>query len=180
MNVWRAVLPYWRMSKAFTRESDRPEADVRPRPASRLPPGTKNYLTARGAEELRRELDQLRAARSRLASGPDADDVAAELQRLADQIADVQQALAAAVVVEPPALPDDVVRFGATVTVREPDGSGATYRIVGVNETDLDRNWISWLSPLAKSLLQARAGQRVRCKFPSGEEELEILRVSYD
>jgi transcription elongation factor GreB len=56
----------------------------------------------------------------------------------------------------------------------------STYRIVGVDETDIDRNWVSWLSPIAKALLNARVGQRVRFKFPSGEAELEIIRVAYE
>ncbi|MBI4660573.1 MAG: GreA/GreB family elongation factor [Verrucomicrobia bacterium] len=51
---------------------------------------------------------------------------------------------------------------------------------VGIDETDIDRNWISWLSPIAKALLNARLGQGVRFKFPSGEEELEILSIVYE
>jgi transcription elongation factor GreB len=66
------------------------------------------------------------------------------------------------------------------VTVREYNGAESRYRIVGVDETDLDRGWISWVSPLAKALLNARIGQRVRFKLPSGEEELEIVGVAYE
>ena len=55
-----------------------------------------------------------------------------------------------------------------------------SYRIVGVDEIDLDRGWVSWLSPIAKALLNARAGERVRFKFPSGQEELEIVKVEYE
>ena len=80
----------------------------------------------------------------------------------------------------PPAVDDGTVRFGATVAVRERSGEETAYRLVGVDETDLDRNWVSWISPVAKALLNARAGQRVRLKLPGGEEELEILRVSYE
>ncbi len=80
----------------------------------------------------------------------------------------------------PPSGDADVVRFGATVTVRRSDGSEDTYRIVGVDEIDLERSWVSWQSPIAKALLNARRGERVRFKFPSGEEELEIAGVSYE
>jgi transcription elongation factor GreB len=72
------------------------------------------------------------------------------------------------------------VRFGATVTVRESDGNEATYRIVGVDETDMDCGWVSWLSPIAKALLNSQRGQRVRFKFPSGEETLEVMDIRYE
>ena len=82
---------------------------------------------------------------------------------------------------EPPAEADGCVRFGATVTVRERvSGEKSRYRIVGVDETDIDRNWVSWLSPIAKALLNSRVGDRVRFKFPGRDEELEILAVAYE
>ena len=169
------------MSKAFTRESDLPETPLRPRPAAVLPPGAKNYLTARGANQLQRELNHLvTTERPRLfANGAD-EEATQKLQPLNYRIQHLQQILHTAVIVTPPTPIDDTVRFGATVTVRESSGEVATYRIVGIDETDLDRNWVSWLSPIAKALLNARVGQRVRFKFPSGEEELEIVAVAYE
>jgi len=167
------------MSKAFTRESDAPEPPFRPRPVSVLPPGTKNYLTASGAESVRHELERLlNAERPRLAA--DGSDEAKEKVRgLDERIAYLQHTLHTATIVPSPEQPDDTVRFGATVTVRDHSGAETSYRIVGVDETDLDRDWVSWLSPIAKALLNARVGQRVKFKFPSGEGELEILRVGY-
>jgi transcription elongation factor GreB len=73
-----------------------------------------------------------------------------------------------------------VVRFGACVTVRESDGGEASYRIVGVDESDADKNWVSWMSPIAKALLNRKRGEQVRFKFPSGEETLEIIEISYE
>ena len=70
------------------------------------------------------------------------------------------------------------VRFGATVTVREKDGSEQNYRIVGLDETDLDRGWVSWLSPIARALLGARLGQCVKFSFPAGEKELLITAIT--
>jgi transcription elongation factor GreB len=43
----------------------------------------------------------------------------------------------------------------------------------------VDRNWVSWISPIAKALLNARVGQQVRFQFPSGEEILKIISISY-
>lgn len=79
-----------------------------------------------------------------------------------------------AVIVPPPSETTDQVRFGATVTVRDADGE-ATYRIVGVDETAAGPNHISWISPLAKALLNARVGHREKFR----DTELEIIRVAF-
>ena len=96
------------------------------------------------------------------------------------RIQHLQQCLLTAVVVPPPVPPGNQVRFGATVTVRDGRGAESRYRIVGADETDVDRDWVSWLSPIAKALLNAPLGGRVRFRFPAGEEELEILRIEYE
>jgi transcription elongation factor GreB len=152
------------MSKAFTKEDDHRE-DPSPRPVpSVLPPGAKNYLTPDGAQRLRAELD------ARVQAG-DPDDRIQELIRILDS----------AVILGPPSKDLDVVRFGATVKIRSlPDGETRRYRIVGVDETDVERGQISWVSPVAKALLSGTVGDRVRVALPSGQRELEILDVTYE
>lgn len=170
------------MSKAFTRESDdAPEPPPRPRATTPLPPGTKNYLTADGARRMHAELDRLtQIERPKLAASPQDPDTRRQLQSLDQQIQHLHQTLGTAVVVTPPTPPWEQVRFGATVTVRRSSREETRYRIVGLDETDADRDWVSWLSPIARTLLNARLGERVRFKFPSGEEELEIVRIGYE
>jgi transcription elongation factor GreB len=170
------------MSKAFTRESDdAPEVPFRPSPVSALPPGTKNYVTLAGARRWREELERLiEVERPVIAASADHPDLRPKLQALDQRIHHLQQILGAAVLVEPPPVPWDQVRFGATVTVREQNGEESSYRMVGVEEIDIDRGWVSWLSPIARALLNARLGQRVRFKFPSGETELEVVGIDYE
>jgi len=170
------------MSKAFTRESDDAPETPLVRPATALPPGVKNLLTPGGALQLRQELEQLTAEESALRAATNASDETSKRrqQTLAARALQIQRTLQTAVITGPPAITDDVVRFGATVRVRERSGETMSYRIVGVDETDLDQNWVSWLSPIAKALLHARVGQSVRLKLPGGEEQLEILGVSYE
>lgn len=158
------------MSKAFTRESDEaPETRSLPPLRALLPPGAKNYLTPGGARRLQQELADLQ--RQRAAANPAGLD--AKILRL-------RQSVESAVVVEAPPPPWEQVRFGATVTVRNSDGEETRYRIVGVDETDLDRNWVSWLSPVAKALLNALLEERVRFKFPAGETQLHITAIAYE
>ena len=144
------------MSKAFTREDDGvPEAKPVVRAVPVLPPGVKNLITPRGAEGLRAELAQPGITSAR----------AAEVQRI----------LRSAVVQAAPAKPWEEVAFGATVRVR--DGEEVEdYRLVGADETDLDRNWINWCSPLAQVLMGARVGQRVRFR----DRELEVVKIEYE
>jgi transcription elongation factor GreB len=170
------------MSKAFTRESDdESDSPALPPQPSPLPPGAKNYLTPGGAQRLREELARLvQVDRPRAVSSSEKDHAKRQLQVLDQRIRYLHQSLDSAVIVPPPPLPWEQVRFGATVKVRDGTGAETRYRIVGVDETDLDRDWVSWLSPIAKALLNARLGERVRFKFPSGETELEVTAIVYE
>jgi transcription elongation factor GreB len=152
------------MSKAFTRESDdMPERPAAPRPAPTLPPGGRNYITPSGAKRLQAEWDALVQNSSASPRVP-------ALRRILQTIE----------VVPAPEPPYEQVRFGATVTVRDSAGLDETYRIVGVDETDIERDWISWLSPLARALLNARIGETVRIQLPAGERILQITAISYE
>jgi transcription elongation factor GreB len=167
------------VSKAFTREDDAPEIPVVSRRASPLPPGTKNLMTPDGVERLRAELARLRTAHEQLRATKGDPDKLQKLAALEQRALLVDDCLRTASAVQPPTTPDGRVRFGAVVTVREPDGTELRHRIVGVDEVDFDRGWVSWLSPIAKALLNAQVGQRVLVRLPGGEKELEIVAVSY-
>jgi len=168
------------MSKAFTRDDDASMAPVLQRPASPLPPGVKNYMTAAGARRIEDELKHLREVeRPRVVAS--SDPAKAELlQKIDVRISYLDQSLLAAEVVSPSAQSDDKVRFGATVTVRDKTGAETKYRIVGVDETDTDRDWVSWRSPIAKALLNAGVGQRVKFQIPAGTQEWEIISINYE
>jgi len=170
------------MSKAFTREDDNaPEIPDLPPLTSTLTPGAKNYITPAGAQKLRDELQSLiENTRPALADAQDDPDAKRQLARLDQRVMQLEESLQSAEIVPSPSGPADVVRFGATVMVRESDGSETSYRIVGVDEMDVDRNWVSWMSPIAKALLNGKRGERIRFKFPSGEETLEIIDIRYE
>lgn len=170
------------MSKAFTREeNDGPDIPDLPPLTSTLAPGAKNYITAAGAQKLRDELQQLvETTRPALANSPDDPDAKQQLARLDQRIIQLEESLQSSEIITPPNGPADIVRFGATVTVRESDGNEASYRIVGVDETDSNRGWVSWVSPIAKALLNSKRGERIRFKLPLGEEALEILDIRYE
>ena len=72
------------------------------------------------------------------------------------------------------------VFFGATVCFANAAGTERLVTIVGTDEVDLDRNHISWVSPLARALMKAGPGDSVVLRAPGTTEPLEILEVRYD
>jgi transcription elongation factor GreB len=73
----------------------------------------------------------------------------------------------------------DQVFFGATVTYRNARAAERTIMIVGVDEADLARGQVSWVSPIARALLKAREGDTVELRTPAGLERLEVLAIRY-
>ena len=73
----------------------------------------------------------------------------------------------------------DQIFFGATVEYENQSGASVTVTIVGVDEFDPLKGKISWISPVARALIKARAGDSVILKTPAGEDELTILSVDY-
>ena len=166
------------MSKAFTRESDdAPEIRTVPVGRPRLPPGTKNYLTEDGAKRFHDELTSLQnSPRTQNGASAQLVDEAAE-----HRMAHLEQALRMAVVVAPPGNVADAtqIRFGAFVQVRDSAGCEFHYRIVGIDETELDEGWISWLSPVASALFRKKVGDKTHVQTPGGRVELTILAIKY-
>jgi len=169
------------MSKAFTRESDEIPERPSPRLQGVLPTGVKNYLTPEGARAFQDELHQLvEVERPRLSANlTDKHQSEQKLQSLDQRTLQLRHILESAVIVPPPPSPWNQARFGATVAVRDSRGERSSYRIVGVPEVDAEKGWVSWLSPIAKALINAKLGQQVRFRVPSGEEQLEVLEISY-
>jgi transcription elongation factor GreB len=83
-----------------------------------------------------------------------------------------------------PAMPRDDesesrVFFGATVVVAGASGDERTISIVGIDEIDTGRGYISWISPMARALLKAREGDTVTVRTPGGSDELDVVAVRY-
>jgi transcription elongation factor GreB len=168
------------MSKAFTKESDDGSFDeILPEPKDPLPTGVKNYVTPEGAEGLRAELVRLeQETRPKEASRKD-ESRRQRLEALDRRIQFLRDRVANMVVVDPGTQEQDSVRFGARVTVADDEGVEKRYQIVGVDESDPGSGKISWISPIAKSLISARVGDVVTLELPDGNVELEILEIEY-
>src|SRR5579864_847760 len=157
---------------------------------------TKSYITPEGYAALQERLRRLRAERSRVvetvawAAGngdrsENGDYIYGKkrLREIDRRIRFLVRRLDNAEVVDP-AMPrdDDAesrVFFGATVTVGNLAGDERTVSIVGIDEIDTGRGYISWISPMARALLKAREGDTVSVRTPGGIEELDVVAVRY-
>lgn len=166
------------MSKAFTREEAADEPAV-VRPRAPLPEGSLNYVTERGLRLLRGELERLERERAELERSED-EGQRARLPPLVTRIAELAARIGSAVTVDSRAQPPDVIRFGATVTVRDGGGGQRRFRIVGVDEANGAEGRVAFVAPLARALLGRRVGESAAVTTPRGEEELEVSAVSYD
>lgn len=183
------------MSKAFTKESDNQDDDDAAGESSQspLPTGAKNYMTPAGAQRLQAELKKLRnEERPKLVNtiawaagngdrSENADYIYGKrrLREIDRRVRFLIKRLESAEVVDPSSQSSDRVLFGASVTVRDEGENTRTYRIVGIDETDAANGLVSWISPIAKALLNAKVGQVVTLRSPKGEEDLEILKIEY-
>jgi transcription elongation factor GreB len=185
------------MSKAFTSEEAAESDDGDIVEASPLPAGARNYMTPGGFARMRRELDmlvskerpELVATVAWAAGNGDRSENGdyiygkKRLREIDRRIRFLVRRLDTAEVVDP-AMPrdDDAasrIYFGATVTVAGGSGGERTVSIVGIDEIDTARGYISWISPMARALLKAREGDTVTVHTPGGIEELDVVDVRY-
>jgi transcription elongation factor GreB len=165
------------MSKAFTNEETAPEPLLVPA-RSPLPAGVPNYVTPRGLELLKAEKQQLELARAALDSMQDDSERALALAASAARLAELDQRLSSAELVEPSALAADVVRFGSKVTLVDAEGRERRYEIVGVDEADPEAGRLAFLAPLAKALLGAHVGDDISFQTPARRLELSVLAIN--
>ncbi|KGV24619.1 transcription elongation factor GreB [Burkholderia pseudomallei] len=181
------------MNKAFVKESDRDDDDLDFAQAA-IPPGAKNYITPAGHKRLRDELlhliDEARPDVVKLVSWAASNGDRSEngdyiygkrrLREIDRRIRFLTKRLDLAEVVDASRQENaDQVFFGATVDYATQDGNEHTVTIVGVDEVDLDRGHVSWISPVARALLKARVGDTVTLLTPVGPEPIDVLDVRY-
>lgn len=158
------------------------------------PAPPKNYVTPGGYARLKRELTQLLDVErpelvkviSWAASNGDRSENGdyiygkKRLREIDRRIHYLGKRLDHSVVVDPAARGDtDQIFFGATVDYVDGSGAAHTVTIVGMDEVDLPRGHVSWISPIAKALLKRRAGDTIKLATPGGVEDIEITDVRY-
>lgn len=163
------------MSRAFVKEPDEgvPAEGLPERQISEHP----NYVTPAGLEELEARVGELEARRLELLEQDD--DPAGELDYIDRDLRYFTARLESAVPVDTSRQPRRKVAFGAAVTVSKPGGERQTFTIVGEDEADLRQGKISYVSPLAEALIDARVGKSVLWRRPAGDLRLTVEEIDY-
>jgi len=94
-------------------------------------------------------------------------------------IADLEDQLSRALVIDPTSLSGDKVVFGATVTMTDEDDKKVTYQLVGQPEADAKVGRISYNSPLGRALIGRQKGDEVEVTTPSGDRYYEIKKIEF-
>ena len=94
-------------------------------------------------------------------------------------IADLEDRLSRAMVIDPTTLSGDKVVFGATVTLNDEDGTTVKYQVVGQVEADASHGRISYNSPLGRALIGRQKGDEVEVSTPSGDRYYEIKKIEF-
>ncbi|HLT22149.1 MAG TPA: transcription elongation factor GreB [Bacteriovoracaceae bacterium] len=84
-----------------------------------------------------------------------------------------------AVIIDPLQTKSNKVQFGATVTVSDEEGNEKSYSIVGIDEVDTSKGYLSWKSPIGSALLTKEEGDEVVIRTPQGEIVFEIISIEY-
>jgi len=162
------------MNRAFVKEPDEgaPAEGLPERQISEQP----NYVTPAGLRQLEAQLGELETRRLELL---DVDDPGEELAYVDRDLRYFTARLESAIPVDLGRQPRRKVAFGAAVTVSQPGGKRQTFTIVGEDEADLKEGKISYASPLAEALLEARIGNKVLWRRPAGNIELTVEKIDY-
>ena len=178
------------MSKAFTKEdTEAPEEEFE---APAVPAGSKNYISPAGFTRLKAELRELveverpevvRTVAWAASNGDRSENGdyiygKRRLREIDRRVRFLIKRLENAEVVQSAGRDTDQIFFGARVRLKGASGE-KTITILGLDEVDPAHGVVSWISPIARALIKARAGDSVVLRTPAGEETLEILEVSY-
>lgn len=166
------------MSRGFVKEGDQEEIPI-VAPRAFLPDGAVNYVTANGLNELKQEQSLL------LKEKNDLTEQSAEVNRVQINYitAKLELLLArikSARVVDIANQPLSEIRFGATVTLYKPkENCDCQYQIVGVDEANISLNKVSFMSPIARTLLNRKVGDSIKFQSPKGVRILQVEAIEY-
>lgn len=164
------------MSRGFVKEDDQEEAPIIP-PRAALPAGETNYVTPNGLKELKEEEEKLTAERANLDKENETE------RRRAQAVIDgnlklLRERISTARVLDPKEQPEDEVRFGAVVELKQ-NGNIQKFQIVGVDEADVKKQKIAFVAPIAKAVTGKKVGDKIDFKLGEETRKLEILKITY-
>jgi len=164
------------MSRAFIKENDLEHAgiDIPERPVSL----ETNYVTPTGLDDLQNSIDNLDKERQSLIGNEDST-FKQKKMRIERDIRYFSSRLESAILIDPSIQNKEIILFSAKVEVLSVSNNRYEFEIVGEDEVNIKKNKISYLSPIAKSLIGSRINDEVIWNKPSGNEILTITNIYY-
>jgi transcription elongation factor GreB len=166
------------MSRGFIKEDDQEEVPIVPQRAF-LPEGVTNFVTPNGMNQLLAEKQMLVDEKNNLDNANENEKriainyINAKLQLLNNRIADAK-------IVNLNEQPQNEIRFGSTITLKtEASGKIQIFQIVGVDEADISKGKVSFISPIARVLINKKTGDKVILKQAGKDTVFEIINISY-
>jgi transcription elongation factor GreB len=166
------------MSRGFVKEDDQEEVPIVPQRAY-LPVGVTNFVTPYGINQLLAEKQMLVNEKNNLNNANENEKrialnyINAKLQLLNNRIFEAK-------IVNLNVQPQNEIRFGATITLRiEVSRNIQTFQIVGVDEANISKGKVSFISPIAKVLINKKIGDKVILKQAKKDIVFEIIDISY-
>lgn len=166
------------MSRGFVNEDDQEEVPILT-PRADLPLGVTNYVTQVGWDELMIEQQMLIDEKEQLDSvNEDEDRIATN--HINAKLNLLNERIATAKIVDLSQQPQNEVRFGATITFKINNAPKLHhYQIVGVDEADISKGKISFISPIAKVLTGKKVGEKAILKLEHKDRVFEVVEISY-
>ena len=190
MHILNALLPkiFWNlfcdkrdlkdMSRGFVKEDDQEDVPIVPQRAY-LPEGVTNFVTPSGMDQLLAEKQMLINEKNNLGNTDENERrialnyINAKLQLLNNRIAEAK-------IIDLKEQPQNEIRFGAKVTLKtKVSGKNQIFQIVGVDEADIAKGKISFISPLARALINKKKGDKITLKQNREDIIFEIMEIAY-
>jgi transcription elongation factor GreB len=166
------------MSRGFVKEDDQEEIPLVPQRAY-LPEGVTNFVTPFGMNQLLAEKQMLVNEKNNL-SNADENEKRIALNYINAKLLLLNNRIAEAKIVNLNEQPQNEIRFGAMITLKtEASKSIQTFQIVGVDEADISKGKVSFISPIARVLINKRIGDKAILKQAQKDIVFEIADISY-
>ena len=166
------------MSRGFVKEGDQEEAPL-VTPRAYLPIGVVNYVTENGLKELKQEQNCLIEERKVLIE-QSYENNRVQINYLTAKLNLIEERINSARIVDLSNQPQNKIHIGATITLtKKKEDSKFQYQIVGVDEANVSQNKVSFLSPVAKVLLNKKVGDEIELQTPNGKLTMKIEAIHY-
>lgn len=166
------------MSRGFVKEDDQEEVPLVP-PRADLPAGTENFVTQNGFDYLMKEKEDILKEQEKLDASQEKE-YRISINHMNAKLQLLNERIASAKIINFKNLPQNEVHFGAQVTFRNTaNNQTQTFQLVGVDEANISKGKISYITPIAKALMNKKVGEKAELNLGERNNIFEILKIDY-